>query len=507
MAYISYADLPPPPVWNPAVPVGALRMQFHAMEAGKSPAKVIEPCNSGGTTASLAWLPIAVAAAACRRRQLRVACCASTQETSAATATKKRSIAKETLARLRKRAPKRSGAQKAKKMPPSPDPWERDEEDRKIFPWPKSFAEIVQTSAYSSMELFMEGETRVEVCFPPLPLADLDWNMADITETRVVDANIQHAIAFGKFIIKDKRQFPKLDPVKALESAMQGGPVQAPDVISDVLKRRFKKREEGQAKTVRIVFPNKPDMLRARDIHFDKWQKMERPDLLRRGCYKEVDEDTWQGPFEDVYVYIIAQEAGELQAIRNYVEKSDAIAKRQGRVLRHVIFNLNANKLRNDIQFFKNFGPLRPGQATPDAHFEFLSTFRNAYHIRFGKYTLTVIRDPYNIAYIGALYHAYPSPWQIFMQDSNDGSYRVIDVQDLRPSIIAVKRRLMRAFGLAADAGLPEDASLDDVYRANRGKAGTIEKNIEQLRTEGFGDCQWWEDKFDMEVSNKWRLA
>ena len=78
----------------------------------------------------------------------------------------------------------RSICQAKKKMPPAPDPYELDEEGRKIFPWPKSFAEIVQTSYFSTMNLIMEGETRVEVCFPPLPLADLDWNICDLTETR-----------------------------------------------------------------------------------------------------------------------------------------------------------------------------------------------------------------------------------------------------------------------------------------------------------------------------------
>merc|ERR550525_1604544 len=142
---------------------------------------------------------------------------------------------------------------------------------------------------------------------------------------------------------------------------MQGAAPQEPDKISEVLKQRFKKRDKDPARTVKILFPNKPDMLRARDIHYEKWRKMERPELLRRGYYNEVNDSTWEGPFEDVYVYIIAQEAGELPKIRNYVEKADAVAKRQGRVLRHVLFNLNLNKLRSDIAFFKSVVPFRPG--------------------------------------------------------------------------------------------------------------------------------------------------
>jgi len=405
------------------------------------------------------------------------------------------------------RSPRQGGKKAtAKKMPPKPDPWELDEDGRRIFPWPKSFAEIVQTSAYSAMELLMQGETRVEVDFPPLPLADLDWNTCDVSETRVVDSNIQHAIAFAKFIIKDQRPFPKLDVQKAFEAATAGAKPQEPDKIEELLKMRFKKRDSDPARTVKILFPNKPDMLRARDIHWEKWRKMERPELLRRGYYNEVNDDTWEGPFEDVYVYIVAQEAGELPKIRNYVEKADAVAKRQGRVLRHIMFNLNLNKLRSDIQFFKSIVPFRPGLATPKVHYDFISTFRNAYFIRFGKYNMSVLRDPFNIDYTGAMYHAYPSPWQIFMQDG-DGSYRTIDVQEKRPSIAALKRRLERAFGLMQEAGLGEDPIMDDVYRPRNDRPGTIEKPGGQIVREGFGDCQWWEAAFDDEISDKWRMA
>ncbi|CAE7432980.1 GIP [Symbiodinium microadriaticum] len=137
-----------------------------------------------------------------------------------------------------------------KKMPPAPDPWELDEEGRKIFPWPKSFAEIASTSvrwvgSERTMNLIMEGETRLEVCFPPLPLADLDWNLCDVTETRVVDANIQHAIAFAKLIIKDRRSFPQMNAEEALKAATEGAELQEPDKIKGLLERRFKKKPDG----------------------------------------------------------------------------------------------------------------------------------------------------------------------------------------------------------------------------------------------------------------------
>lgn len=445
---------------------------------------------------------VAVLAVAQRRRVARAA-----EETKKKT----RSIAKETLARLRSRSPRTTPkGQAKKKMPPAPDPYELDEEGRKIFPWPKSFAEIVQTSLFSTMNLIMEGETRIEVCFPPLPLADLDWNICDLTETRIVDANIQHAIAFAKLMVKDKRAFPQLNAEEALKKAQEGAPVQEPDKIKGLLERRFKKKPEGDlGRTVRIIFPNKPDMLRARDIHYNKWRKMDRPELLRRGYYNEVNEDAWPGPFEDVFVYIICQEAAELPKIRNYIEKADAVATRQGRVLRHVLFNLNLNKLRSDIEFQRRLLPFQPGQATSKVHFDFFTTFRNAYLIRFGKYTQTVLRDPFNINYVGAMYHAYPSPWQVFMQDP-DGAYVPIWATDLRPSVQCVKRKLQRANSLWRDVGLPEgqDDSKDDVYKvADIKAAGTIQKTVLQFIKEGAGDALWWEEGFDEEVSRKWRLA
>ncbi|CAK9027267.1 unnamed protein product [Durusdinium trenchii] len=267
----------------------------------------------------------------------------------------------------------------------------------------------------------------------------------------------------------------------------------------------------GPKKGVRIIFPNKPDMLRARDIHYNKWRKMDRPELLRRGYYNEVNEDAWPGPFEDVFIYIICQEAAELPKIRNYIEKADAVATRQGRVLRHVLFNLNLNKLRSDIEFQQRLLPFQPGQATARVHYDFYTTFRNAYFIRFGKYTQTVLRDPFNINYVGAMYHAYPSPWQVFMQDP-DGNYVPIWATDLRPSVQCVKRKLQRANSLWRDVGLLEDEDKDDVYTVERTSdrvevAGTINKTVLQFIKEGAGGALWWEEGFDEEVSRKWRLA
>jgi len=458
--------------------------------------------SSSATLATGFAAGLGVAALAHQRRRQRTTCYAAK-----ATPTAK-NIAKGVLKRLRTRAPGRSSAVGSKKMPPAPDPWEIDEEGRKIFPWPKSFAEIVQTAAFSTMKLLQEGETRIECDFPPLPLADLDWNTCDISDTRVVDSNIQHAIAFSKLIIKDPRPYPKLDAEKQYEEAMQGGGVQDTDRIQELLAKKFQTNPNPsgqQRRTVRMLFPNKPDMLRARDVHYEKWRKMERPELLRRGYYNEVNQEAWEGPFEDVYVYVIAQDASELRFVRNYIEKSDAVAAKQGRVLRHVLFNMNLAKLRGDIQFYKTVVPFRPGLATQAMHFDFLTTFRNAYFIRFGKYTMTILRDPYNVNYTGACLHAYPSPWQIFLQ-GDDGAYRVIDVCNKRPSISCLKRRLQRGEGLMRDAGLPWESELDDVYVKKTAKPGTIEKDVDQLIREGFGDGQWWETEFDQETSDKWRL-
>eukprot|EP00435_Cladocopium_sp_Y103_P022811 s138_g5.t1 len=234
---------------------------------------------------------------------------------------------------------------------------------------------------------------------------------------------------------------------------------------------------------------------------FNEMRKMDRPELLRRGYYNEVNEDAWPGPFEDVFIYIICQEAAELPKIRNYIEKADAVATRQGRVLRHVLFNLNLNKLRSDIEFQRRLLPFQPGQATSKVHFDFFTTFRNAYLIRFGKYTQTVLRDPFNINYVGAMYHAYPSPWQVFMQDP-DGAYVPIWATDLRPSVQCVKRKLQRANSLWRDVGLPEDDSKDDVYKvADIKAAGTIQKTVLQFIKEGAGDALWWEEGFDEEAT------
>lgn len=63
-----------------------------------------------------------------------------------------------------------------------------------------------------------------------------------------------------------------------------------------------------------------------------------------------------------------------------------------------------------------------------------------------------------------------------------------------------------RAFGLAQDAGLPADPIMDDVYKPVSDRPGTIQKPLDQVAREGFGDAMWWETDFEEEVSDKWRI-
>jgi len=425
-------------------------------------------------------------------------------------------IAKDTLKRLRKRAPTKGPKKDVSRlrMPPSPDPWEYDEDGRKIFPWPKSFAEIVQTSVYATMNLFQEGETRVEVCFPPLPVAELDWNRCDMAETRIIDANTSHAISFSKLIIKEPRKLPKLD-VEEAKRISEAGTVENPADIETLLQRRFKSKTSATndlGRTVRVLFPSKVDSLRARDIHYEKWKNMKRPELVRRGYYNECNEDNWPGPFEDIFIYTSPQSVEELCQIRNYVEKDDAMAKRQVRVLRHVIFNCNLFKMKSDIQFYKTIAPFKPQVATPKVHFDFFSTFRNSYYIRFQKYTMATYEPPFVTEYGGSMMHTYPSPWQFFYQDSNL-NYRCIEVADLRPSNRCFERKMQRGHGLLNPIGgmLPEDPTNDDVYmQRDLSLAGSIQRPAAQALMEGLGEAGlWYEggDAFDEEISDKWRLS
>merc|ERR1712178_282808 len=107
------------------------------------------------------------------------------------------------------------------------------------------------------------------------------------------------------------------------------------------------------------------------------------------------------------------------------------------------------------------------------------------------------------IDYSGATMRAYPSPWQIFMQDK-DGTYRVIDIADKRPSITGMKRKLIRAQGLARDQGLPvHDVTEDDIYvEVNPDNFGSMQKTVTTTAREGFGVGQWWEMSFDEECSD-----
>jgi len=208
-------------------------------------------------------------------------------------------------------------------------------------------------------------------------------NVCDTGETRVVDSNIVHCIAFTKLLLKNQDKFAKpTGKIVKMETERDA----AEDDIAALLKRKFSKpetRDPQLERAARVVFSSK---------------------------------------VEDLYVYVSLQDASDLNEVRKHVRKVDAVAKKQGRTVRHVLFNLNLNKLRGDIEFYKTVAGVRPNLATPKIQFDFLASFRNAYFIRFGKYSMSVIRPPWVIDYSGATMRSYPSPWQIFMQDK-DGTY------------------------------------------------------------------------------------
>lgn len=452
----------------------------------------------------------ALAAAGARHRNSRVAMAAEAKTKKKVKGPNK--VSSTTLMKLRKkrRVGDRfgiDGEDKGEAITQDTRNWWKDADGNRIYNWPKSFAEIITQAADSTLTLLKEGHTRVEVDFPPLPLADLDWNVCDTGETRVVDSNIVHCIAFTKLLLKNQDKFAKpTGKIVKMETERDA----AEDDIAALLKRKFSKpetRDPQLERAARVVFSSKVEMLRARDIHYNKWQKFRRPDLLRRGYLNEVNEEDWPGPFEDLYVYVSLQDASDLNEVRKHVRKVDAVAKKQGRTVRHVLFNLNLNKLRGDIEFYKTVAGVRPNLATPKIQFDFLASFRNAYFIRFGKYSMSVIRPPWVIDYSGATMRSYPSPWQIFMQDK-DGTYRVVDISEKRPTIMAMKRKLIRAWGLARDQGIPvHDATEDDIYaEADPSNFGSMQKNLAQSAREGFGQGQWWELGFDEECSEAWRL-
>ncbi|KAL7450028.1 hypothetical protein ACHAWC_004484 [Mediolabrus comicus] len=322
-------------------------------------------------------------------------------------------------------------------------------------PPPSSFFELQRASVRAAQQAISDGQTLLEIEFPPLPAQVLE--MDDVSAYDVAKANVNLALDFAKSFTNTEEidgdvavMLPDESECNIMLEDLKVGEKPYPGVQLTSLRRG----EEGDT---RIFKPENVFI-----------------GLMGRGSGGTVK------PIDGVGMYVIvvasAQELPDVEELYDQIKNEGEEDGKKSPVI--VFYNLKLDVLRGDLG-----APAFPGKDFQD---RFLSRVKPVYYLRTRQYSRSISQPPFILNYQGCLFRSYPGHFQTLL-DTGTGRYRKVVGNDIRPALGEFKEQLTDA--------LREEGAI-----AKKEEEGAL---FGFLRT-GYKTTTWWEEERE-DASLEWR--
>jgi hypothetical protein len=322
-------------------------------------------------------------------------------------------------------------------------------------PPPSSFFELQRASVRAAQQAISDGQTLLEIEFPPLPAQVLE--MDDVSAYDVAKANVNLALDFAK-------SFTNTDEIDGDVAVMLPDESECNIMLED-LKVGEKPYPGVQLTSLRRGEEGDTRIFKPENLFIG---------LMGRGSGGTVK------PIEGVGMYVIvvasAQELPDVEELYDQIKNEGGEDGNKSPVI--VFYNLKLDVLRGDLG-----APAFPGKDFQD---RFLSRVKPVYYLRTRQYSRSISQPPFILNYQGCLFRSYPGHFQTLL-DTGTGRYRKVVGNDIRPALGEFKEQLTDA--------LREEGAI-----AKKEEEGAL---FGFLRT-GYKTTTWWEEERE-DASMEWR--
>ncbi|EME27804.1 protein low PSII accumulation 3, chloroplastic [Galdieria sulphuraria] len=170
---------------------------------------------------------------------------------------------------------------------------------------------------------------------------------------------------------------------------------------------------------------------------------------------------------QDTVCIIVGVSCQELTAVEKLIETDNHSTT-------FVLLNVELDKLRSDLGLL--------GFPSKSLQYRFLCQFLSAYYWRNRSFVRFLSQPPFVLKYEGALFRAYPEPWQVLLQTGDElQRYRQVACLQRRPTGVQFRKMVTQA--LVVEDAIKEQISKDE----NKGKD------------------VWWEQDEKHSISQTWK--